>query len=60
MNAVPPPPEQDTSGQDGAKWLANVVLASGLVILNGVVAGLIAIGMFGMLVMLLKATIAAT
>lgn len=36
------------------------VLASGLVILNGVVAGLIAIGMFGMLVMLLKATIAAT
>jgi type II secretory pathway component PulF len=29
-------------------------LASGLVILNGVVVGLIAIGMFGMLVMLLK------
>jgi len=29
---VPPPPEQDTSGQDGAKWLANVVLASGLVL----------------------------
>lgn len=35
-------------------------LTSGLVILNGVMVGLIAIGMFGMLVMLLKATIANT
>lgn len=39
---------------------ATHVLTSGLVILNGVVVGLIAIGMFGMLVMLLRATIAAT
>lgn len=35
-------------------------LTSGLVILNGVVVALIAIGVFGMLVMMLKATIAAT
>jgi type II secretory pathway component PulF len=39
---------------------ATHVLTSGLVILNGIVVGLIAIGMFGMLVMLLRSTIAAT
>jgi type II secretory pathway component PulF len=39
---------------------ATHTLASGLVILNGVVVGLIAISLFGMLVMFLKATIAAT
>jgi type II secretory pathway component PulF len=33
---------------------------SGLVIFNGVMVGLVAVGMFGLLVMLLKATIAAT
>jgi len=31
-----------------------------MVILNGIMVGLIAIGMFGMLVMFLKATLAAT
>ena len=35
-------------------------LTSGMVILNGIMVGLIAIGMFGMLVMFLKATVAAT
>ena len=34
--------------------------SSGMVILNGIMVGLIAIGMFGMLVMFLKATLAAT
>jgi len=34
--------------------------SSGIVILNGIMVGLIAIGMFGMLVMFLKATLAAT
>jgi type II secretory pathway component PulF len=39
---------------------ATHALTSGLVILNGVVVGLIAIGMFGMLVMLLRHTLANT
>ena len=39
---------------------ATHALTSGLVILNGVVVGLIAIGMFGMLVMILKHTLANT
>jgi type II secretory pathway component PulF len=39
---------------------ATHILASGLVILNGIVVGLVVVGMFGMLVMLLKATLAAT
>src|ERR1017187_9404424 len=39
---------------------ATHVVTSGLVILNGLVVALIAISMFGMLVMILKATIAAT
>jgi len=39
---------------------ATHLLTSGLVILNGLVVALIAISMFGMLVMILKATIAAT
>jgi len=39
---------------------ATHMLTSGLVILNGLVVALIAISMFGMLVMILKATIAAT
>jgi type II secretory pathway component PulF len=40
--------------------VATHVFTSGLVIMNGLVVALIAISMFGMLVMLLKATIAAT
>ena len=39
---------------------ATHALTSGLVILNGVVVGLIAVGMFGMLVMILKHTLANT
>ena len=39
---------------------ATHALTSGLVILNGVVVGLIAVGMFGMLVMLLRHTLANT
>ena len=39
---------------------ATHALTSGLVILNGVVVGLIAISMFGMLVMILKGELAAT
>jgi len=39
---------------------ATHALTSGLVVLNGVVVGLIAISMFGMLVMILKGMIAAT
>jgi type II secretory pathway component PulF len=39
---------------------ATHALTSGLVILNGVVVGLIAVGMFGMLVMILRATLANT
>jgi type II secretory pathway component PulF len=39
---------------------ATHALTSGLVILNGVVVGLIAIGMFGMLVMILKGVLEAT
>ena len=39
--------------------VATHALTSGLVILNGVVVGLISIGMFGMLVMLLKGMLAA-
>jgi len=38
---------------------ATHVLTSGLVILNGLVVALIAIGMFGMLIMLLKASLAS-
>lgn len=36
------------------------IFTSGLVILNGLVVGLIAIGMFGLLVMILKGTLGAT
>ena len=39
---------------------ATHTITSGLVVLNGVVVGLIATAMFGMLVMILKATLAAT
>ena len=39
---------------------ATHAFTSGLVILNGVVVGLIAVSMYGMLVMLLRATLAAT
>jgi type II secretory pathway component PulF len=39
---------------------ATHALTSGLVILNGVVVGLIAVGMFGMLVMILKGVLTAT
>ena len=39
--------------------VATHVLTSGLVILNGVVVGLISIGMFGMIIMLLKGMLAA-
>jgi type II secretory pathway component PulF len=39
---------------------ATHMFTSGLVILNGVVVGLIAIGMFGLLVMILKGTLATT
>jgi type IV pilus assembly protein PilC len=39
---------------------ATHLLTSGLVVLNGVVVGLIAVGMFGMLVMYLKGVLAAT
>jgi type II secretory pathway component PulF len=39
---------------------ATHALTSGLVILNGVVVGLVAIGMFGLLVMILKGVLAAT
>jgi type II secretory pathway component PulF len=39
--------------------VATHVLTSGLVILNGLVVALIAIGMFGMLIMLLKASLAS-
>jgi len=39
---------------------ATHALTSGLVILNGVVVGLIAVGTFGMLVMILKGVLAAT
>jgi type II secretory pathway component PulF len=38
---------------------ATHMLTSGLVILNGVVVGLIAVGMYGMLVMILKGVLAA-
>jgi len=39
---------------------ATHALTSGLVVLNGVVVGLIAVGMFGMLVMILKGMLAAS
>jgi type II secretory pathway component PulF len=39
---------------------ATHMFTSGLVILNGVIVGLVAVGMFGLLVMLLRATIATT
>lgn len=39
---------------------ATHIMTSGLVILNGLVVGLIAIGMFGMLVMLLRGMVGAT
>jgi type II secretory pathway component PulF len=39
---------------------ATHMMTSGMVVLNGVVVGLIAVGMFGMLVMILKATLEAT
>ena len=39
---------------------ATHALTSGLVILNGVVVGLVAIAMFGLLVMILKGVLAAT
>jgi type IV pilus assembly protein PilC len=39
---------------------ATHALTSGLVILNGVVVGLIAVGMYGMLVMMLRAVLAST
>jgi preprotein translocase subunit Sss1 len=36
------------------------VFASGMVILNGVVVGLLAVGLFGMLIMILKNMVAST
>jgi type II secretory pathway component PulF len=39
---------------------ATHMMTSGMVVLNGVVVGLIAVGMFGLLVMILKATLQAT
>jgi type II secretory pathway component PulF len=36
------------------------MVTSGLVVLNGVIVGLIAVGMFGLLIMILKASLAAT
>jgi type II secretory pathway component PulF len=39
---------------------ATHILTSGLVILNGIVVGLIAVGMFGLLVMILKGVLATT